>query len=194
MFGASLFSTNSNSTSFTEKKYEDEFYSASFKSNLGDYIFNIHLKHDKILFDIESEIEYLSLYTYSKEMTFEELIKLSNNFKSCNNIEQIFESFINIMKGITFKINNETFKSKVEIKFLEEDSLIMYVTIPLIYRGFDNFEIKFEKKQKNLLEQYEKLRTKYLKIRDLISCHDCYRNYYDNNKSLISKVKTIEEE
>ena len=80
MFGSNLFSFNSNfsdSTSFTEKKSEKEFYSASFKSDLGYYIFNIHLKHDKILFDIESEVEYLSQYTYSKEITFEELKNLN---------------------------------------------------------------------------------------------------------------------
>ena len=86
---------------------------------------------------------------------------LSNNFKSCNNIEQIFTSFINILNGITIKINNTNYKSKLNIKFSEDDSLTMTIKIPLIYQTFENIEIIFEKQQKSIVEQYSTLRTKY---------------------------------
>ena len=85
---------------------------------------------------------------------------LSNNFKSCNNIEQIFTSFINILNGIEIKINNTDYKSKLNIKFSDDDSLTMTIKIPLIYQTFENIEIIFEKQQKSIIEQYSNLRNK----------------------------------
>ena len=72
-----------------EKKSDKDLYIVSFKTDLGQYDLNINLKHDKLILSCESEIEFLSVYSYSKEITFEELKKLSNNFKSCENIEKI---------------------------------------------------------------------------------------------------------
>ena len=88
-----------------EKKSDKDLYIVSFKTDLGQYDLNINLKHDKLILSCESEIEFLSVYSYSKEITFEELKKLSNNFKSCENIEQCFTAFKNILNGISLKIN-----------------------------------------------------------------------------------------
>ena len=112
----SLFGNSySNSIHLNQKKIDKDLYSASFKTELGDYELNVHLNYDKLLITCNSEIEFLSLYTYSKELTFEELKNLSNNFKACENIEKIFTSFINILKGITFVINNYNYKSELKI-------------------------------------------------------------------------------
>ena len=54
----------------------------------------------------------------------------------------------------------------------------MKITIPLIYGDYENIEIKFEKKQKSVLEQYKSLRSKYLKVKDIISYHNCSNSYY----------------
>ena len=163
---------------------DKDFYSCSFKTDLGEYELNISLKHDKLILNCESEIEFLSLYTYSKELTFEELKNLSNNFKSCNNIEQIFTSFINILNGITIKINKTNYESKLYINFSDEDSLTMTIKIPLIYQTYENIDIIFEKQQKSILEQYSTLRAKYLKVRDLISAHNCNYNFGNLKDSL----------
>ena len=119
---------------------------------------------------------------------------LSNNFKSCNNIEQIFTSFINILNGITIKINNTNYKSKLNIKFSEDDSLTMTIKIPLIYQTFENIEIIFEKQQKSIVEQYSTLRTKYLKVKDLILNHNCddKNRFLFGYKSLKDSLKDIE--
>ena len=191
LFGNNLFDASKDNISIKEKKYEKEFYSCSFKTDLGDYELNISLKHDKLILNCESEIEFLSLYTYSKELTFEELKNLSNNFKSCNNIGQIFTSLINILKGITIKINNTDYKSKLNIKFSDDDSLSMTIKIPLIYQTFENIEIIFEKQQKSILEQYTTLRTKYLEVKDLIFNHSC-SSYNFGLRSLKDSLNDIE--
>ena len=174
-----------------EKKSSKDLYSANFRTELGDYELNVHLKHDKLLITCNSEIEFLSLYNYSKEITFEELKNISNNFKSCENIEQIFTAFINILKGITFTINNKKYKSELKINFSDEGTLIMIIRIPLIYGNFEEIEINFEKKQRNIIEQYQTLRSKYLKIKNMISYHNCSRK---NEDSLFTLLKKIEEE
>ena len=193
-FGNGLFGPLNDNTSIKEKKYEKEFYSCSFKTDLGEYELNISLKHDKLILNCGSEIEFLSLYTYSKELTLEELKNLSNNFKSCNNIEQIFTSFINILNGITIKINKTNYESKLYINFSDEDSLTMTIKIPLIYQTFENIEIIFEKQQKSIVEQYSTLRTKYLKVKDLILNHNCddKNRFLFGYKSLKDSLKDIE--
>ena len=192
----SLFSnSNSNSIRLNEKKYDKDLYTASFKTELGDYELNVHLKHDKLLITCNSVIEFLSLYTYSKEITFDEFKILSNNFKSCENIEQIFTAFINILKGITFIIKGNNYQSELHISFSDEDSLTMIIKIPLIYGNYENFEIKFEKNQKSVLEQYKTLRSKYLKVKDKILYHSCSNNYYSKNEESVStQIQKIEKE
>ena len=194
MFGGGLFG-NSNGIYLNEIKSDKDLYSASFKTKLGNYELNVHLKHDKLLITCNSEIDFLSLYTYSKEITFEELKNLSNNFKSCENIEQIFIAFINILKGITFIIKNKEYQSVLQIYFSDEDSLTMTIKIPLIYGDYENIEINFEKNQKSVLEQYKTLRSKYLKVKDIISYHSCSDSYKNKKEeSLSTRIKKIEKE
>ena len=177
-----------------EKKSDKDLYIVSFKTDLGQYDLNINLKHDKLILSCESEIEFLSVYSYSKEITFEEQKKLSNNFKSCENIEQCFTAFKNILNGISLKINNKNYESELSIEFSEEDSLAIKIIIPLIYGTYDNIEINFEKKQKNLFEQFKTLRNKYLKVKNMIDYHRCGNNYYNNEESLSTRMKKIESE
>ena len=194
LFSPNLFD-NSSRISLTQKKSDKDIFTASFKTDLGEYELNLSLKHEKIIITCESDIEFLSIYSYSKEFTFEELTKLSNNFKTCENIEQSFTTFKNILKGICFKINNNDYKSELSIKFSDDDSLTMKIKIPLIYEDYENFEINFEKKEKkDVFEQFKILRKKYLKVKDIISSHSCSRNYYNNDESLMTSIKNIEKE
>ena len=197
IFNNSFFSSYSenNKKYLSEKKSDKDFYSFSFKTNAGEYELNVHLKHDKLLITCESDIEFLSLYTYSKEITFEELKKLYKTFKSCNDNEEIFKSFKNILRGITIKIDNIEYQSQLDIMFTEDDSLIITIKIPLIYEIYEEMKIVFEKKQKNILEQYKNLRNKYIKVKDIISYHQCGSNYYSKDKDSLSKqIKMIENE
>ena len=197
IFNNSFLSRHSENTKkyLSEKKSDKDFYSSSFKTNAGEYELNVHLKHDKLLITCESYIEFLSLYTYSKEITFEELKKLYKTFKSCNDNEEIFKSFKNILRGITIKIDKIEYKSQLDIMFTEDDSLIITIKIPLIYEIYEEMKIVFEKKQKSILEQYKNLRNKYIKVKDIISYHQCGSNYYSKDKdSLSTQIKRIENE
>ena len=159
-----------NSLGLTEKKSDDESYIATFKTDVGEYEINLSLKHDKLLFICNSDVEFLSIYSYSKEINLDDLKKLSNSFKFCENIGQCFTTFKNALTGITLKINNNDYKSKFEVKFSDDDSLTIILTIPLINGEYEKIEINFDKKKKiDIFEQFKILRSKYLKMRDLAS-------------------------
>ena len=176
-----------NSLGLTEKKSDDESYIATFKTDLGEYEINLSLKHDKLLIICNSDVEFLSIYSYSKEINLDDLKKLSNSFKFCENIGQCFTTFKNALTGITLKINNNDYKSKFEVKFSDDDSLTIILTIPLINGEYENIEINFDKKKKiEIFEQFKILRSKYLKMKDLAS------SQLKDNLFGISKIEEIE--
>ena len=163
-------SPKTNSLGLTEKKSDDESYIATFKTDLGEYEINLSLKHDKLIITCNSDVEFLSIYSYSKEINLDDLKKLSNSFKFCENIGQCFTAFKNVLTGITLKINNNDYISKFEVKFSDDDSLTIILTIPLINGEYEKIEINFDKKKKiDIFEQFKILRSKYLKMRDLAS-------------------------
>ena len=74
----------------------------------------------------------------------------------------------------------------------------MNVNIPLIYGTYEKLEIIFEKKPKVIIDQYKTLRTKYLKVKDLILYHSCSgrNNFFvpPAQENLEEKLKNIEED
>ena len=180
-------SPKTNSLGLTEKKSDDESYIATFKTDLGEYEINLSLKHDKLIITCNSDVEFLSIYSYSKEINLDDLKKLSNSFKFCENIGQCFTTFKNVLTGITLKINNNDYISKFEVKFSDDDSLTIILTIPLINGEYENIEINFDKKKKiEIFEQFKILRSKYLKMKDLAS------SQLKDNLFGISKIEEIE--
>ena len=180
-------SPKTNSLGLTEKKSDDESYIATFKTDLGEYEINLSLKHDKLIITCNSDVEFLSIYSYSKEINLDNLKKLSNSFKFCENIGQCFTTFKNVLTGITLKINNNDYISKFEVKFSDDDSLTIILKIPLINGEYENIEINFDKKKKiEIFEQFKILRSKYLKMKDLAS------SQLKDNLFGISKIEEIE--
>ena len=173
--------------SLKEKKSDNESYIASFKTDLGEYEINLSLKHDKLIITCNSDVEFLSIYSYSKEINLDDFKKLSNSFKFCENIGQCFTAFKNVLTGITLKINNNDYISKFEVKFSDDDSLTIILTIPLINGEYENIEINFDKKKKiEIFEQFKILRSKYLKMKDLAS------SQLKNNLFGIQEIEEIE--
>ena len=180
-------SPKTNSLGLTEKKSDDESYIATFKTDLGEYEINLSLKHDKLIITCNSDVEFLSIYSYSKEINLDDFKKLSNIFKFCENIGQCFTAFKNVLKGITLKINNNDYISKFEVKFSDDDSLTIILKIPLINGEYENIEINFDKKKKiEIFEQFKILRSKYLKMKDLAS------SQLKNNLFGIQEIEEIE--
>ena len=173
--------------SLKEKKSDNESYIASFETDIGEYEINLSLKHDKLIITCNSDVEFLSIYSYSKEINLDDFKKLSNSFKFCENIGQCFTAFKNVLKGITLKINNNNYISKFEVKFSDDDSLTIILKIPLINGEYENIEINFDKKKKiEIFEQFKILRSKYLKMKDLAS------SQLKDNLFGISKIEEIE--
>ena len=180
-------SPKTNSLGLTEKRSDDESYIATFKTDLGEYEINLSLKHDKLIITCNSDVEFLSIYSYSKEINLDDFKKLSNSFKFCENIGQCFTAFKNVLTGITLKINNNDYISKFEVKFSDDDSLTIILTIPLINGEYENIEINFDKKKKiEIFEQFKILRSKYLKMKDLAS------SQLKNNLFGIQEIEEIE--
>ena len=95
-----------------EDKKENEF---SRILNLEGMQYNIRLKLIKAKINImcTSTIDYLSLYDYSLDITFQEFLNLGKCFKSCSNLEEIFNLLKNILKGIRLSIiKNESISNK----------------------------------------------------------------------------------
>ena len=187
LFSSAPITPKTTDLSLTEKKSDNESYIASFKTDLGEYEINLSLKHDKLIITCNSDVEFLSIYSYSKEINLDDLKKLSNSFKFCENIGQCFTTFKNVLTGITLKINNNDYKSKFEVKFSDDDSLTIILTIPLINGEYENIEINFDKKKKiEIFEQFKILRSKYLKMKDLAS------SQLKNNLFGIQEIEEIE--
>ena len=173
--------------SLTEKKSDNESYIASFETDIGEYEINLSLKHDKLIITCNSDVEFLSIYSYSKEINLDDFKKLSNSFKFYENIGQCFTAFKNVLTGITLKINNNDYISKFEVKFSDDDSLTIILTIPLINGEYEKIEINFDKKKKiEIFEQFKILRSKYLKMKDLAS------SQLKNNLFGIQEIEEIE--
>ena len=187
LFSSAPITPKTTDLSLTEKKSDNESYIASFKTDIGEYEINLSLKHDKLIITCNSDVEFLSIYSYSKEINLDDFKNLSNSFKSCENIGQCFNTFKNVLKGITLKINNNDYISKFEVKFSDDDSLTIILTIPLINGEYENIEINFDKKKKiEIFEQFKILRSKYLKMKDLAS------SQLKDNLFGITKIKEIE--
>ena len=63
-----------------------------------------------------------------------------------------------------------------------------------MYEKYETIEIIFERNKKDLFEQYRTLRSKYLKVKELISDHRCDSKHYKNSESLSTKIQNIEKE
>ena len=61
MSTSTLFSNLKNTFRVKQKKLDKDFYSCSFKTDLGEYELNISLKNDKLVLNCESELDFLSM-------------------------------------------------------------------------------------------------------------------------------------
>ena len=150
--------------------------------------YNIKLKLIKAKINImcTSTIDYLSLYDYSLDISFQEFQNLGKCFKSCSNLEEIFNLLKNILKGIKLSIirdesisNKETNLyaeyysfdyennfSSVNLECKEGKTFKIILKIPLLSGNTELISLELNKKEKNnIIESYNKLRQKYLNVK-----------------------------
>ena len=156
--------------------------------NLEGMKYNIKLKLIKAKISImcTSTIDYLSLYDYSLDITFQEFLNLGKCFKSCSNLEEIFNLLKNILKGIRLSIiKNESIinkgtnintgfysddyennSSSVNLECQEGKTFKIILKIPLLSGSTELITLELNKKEKNnIIESYNKLRQKYLNVK-----------------------------
>ena len=156
--------------------------------NLEGMQYNIKLKLIKAKISImcTSTIDYLSLYDYSLDITFQEFLNLGKCFKSCSNLEEIFNLLKNILKGIRLSIiKNESISNKgantntgffsddyennsssVNLECQEGKTFKIILKIPLLSGSTELITLELNKKEKNnIIESYNKLRQKYLNVK-----------------------------
>jgi len=156
--------------------------------NLEGMKYNIKLKLIKAKINImcTSTIDYLSLYDYSIDISFQEFLNLGKCFKSCSNLEEIFNLLKNILKGIRLSIiKNESISNKgantntgffsddyennsssVNLECQEGKTFKIILKIPLLSGSTELITLELNKKEKNnIIESYNKLRQKYLNVK-----------------------------
>jgi hypothetical protein len=156
--------------------------------NLEGMQYNIKLKLIKAKINImcTSTIDYLSLYDYSLDISFQEFLNLGKCFKSCSNLEEIFNLLKNILKGIRLSIiKNESISNKgantntgffsddyennsssVNLECQEGKTFKIILKIPLLSGSTELITLELNKKEKNnIIESYNKLRQKYLNVK-----------------------------
>jgi hypothetical protein len=128
----------------------------------------------------------LSLYDYSIDISFQEFLNLGKCFKSCSNLEEIFNLLKNILKGIRLSIiKNESISNKgantntgffsddyennsssVNLECQEGKTFKIILKIPLLSGSTELITLELNKKEKNnIIESYNKLRQKYLNVK-----------------------------
>ena len=171
-----------------KEKEDKKDYEFSRILNLDGLPYNIKLNliKEKINIMCSSTIDYLSLYDYSLDISFQEFLNLGKCFKSCSNLEEIFNLLKNILKGIRLSIiKNEPISNKgtnintgfysddyennsssVNLECQEGKTFKIILRIPLLSGNYEFITLELNKKEKNnIIESYNKLRQKYLNVK-----------------------------
>ena len=159
----------------------------------------LKLTKSKIIITCNSVNDYISIYDNYAEISYSEFLNLGKCFKSCSDLEEIFNLLKNVLKGIKLSIIKDKFletfffdynsESKTSsIKFTttdgEEKSLGLYLTIPLLSGIDEKICIEFKQKEKNIYESFKKLRTKYLNVKRYAE------DKYSSNKQKIENIES----
>ena len=177
-----------------EKEKEKEFWQINYLKGVG-YKLKFKLTKSKIIITCNSVNDYISLYDNYAEISYSEFLNLGRCFKSCKDLEEIFNLLKNALggiklsfiRGIFFDDNSESETSSIKFTATdgEEKSLKLLLTIPLLSGAKEIICIEFQQKEKNIYETFKKLRTKYLNVKRLAE------DQYSSNKQ---KIESIEKE
>ena len=164
-----------------KKDKKDEF---SKVIDLDGLYYKLKLKLNKTNISISCDalIDYISLYEYSTELSFDKFLTLGKCFKSCSNLDDVFCLLKNIIKGIKLGVIKDEYSdeynkykddiyeakySSINLISKEGKPLTLNLWAPLIHGKFESIEIEFNQKEKNAKELYSRLRKKYLNIKRL---------------------------
>ena len=168
---------NANQTENEKIKEKEKEFKQIYHLKGALYNLKLKLTKTKIIITLNSLPDCISLYDNYAEISYSEFLNLGKCFKSCTDLEEIFNLLKNVLKGIKLSIIKDIFledqtsfldkycDSKTSsINFTvcdgEEKPLRLHLTIPLLSGIDETICIEFKQKEKNIYESYKKLRTK----------------------------------
>lgn len=167
-----------------QKHLKEGVFSLLFEMNKQHYyILNIEKTNsNSIIFTCAPKNDEGLLYEYYKEIPFNEISKLSKNFKICDNIDQIYETLKN-----TFKEHSK--KSKPRIDLIENDNaIVLFFISPLMSGNYEDINIILNKKERNINTQFNILKREYESLRNR---HDKLKSEYNNICNNYEKIIDI---
>ena len=156
------------------------------------FIVNIKKNESSLLITCEPKDELISIYHYSIEISYEDFLKLGKSFKLCDNIDDIFNLIKNIINQVQLYTNDneydnrlkDTMKAYSELKYFDNDSIKLFFKVPLLNGKYEEIDVKFKKEKKDILEQFNKIKEKYLKIEFIIYC-----KWMKDDSEIINEIK-----
>jgi hypothetical protein len=109
-----------------------------FKFNNKTFTVTISLTSDKQFLYIDSKEEGNIAYIYTKKMSFLDLIKFNKVFKTCEDLEDSYNSMVVIFKN-----------EKNEIKEIKDNKLILSIFILKIDSSYDENNLELTKQNQN---------------------------------------------
>ena len=91
-----------------EKEFNKNYTWEDIKYNL-----NLKLTKSKIIMTFNSLDDYISLYDNYAEITYSEFLNLGKCFKSCSNLDEIFNLLKNAIKGLYLNIFKDEYVNKI---------------------------------------------------------------------------------
>ena len=163
-----------NDFEFSKKLYIEEVeYKIKVKKESSNILITCNLKED-----------IASKYDYSINLSYDEFLVLGRVFKQCKDIDDIYELLKNVMNNTKIHISfSKEINSMTKLE-LTNNELKLNLTIPLLTGKTEDIIIQFVKKERDINEQFEKLKEKYFSLIKLIK---------DNKYSSQTQYKTLEE-
>lgn len=162
-------------------KKNDNIIQLFFESNKRVYYLKIEMTNsNSLLFTCNRKDDAISLYEYSKEISFEDLRELSKNFKTCDNIIEIFNTLDNTL-------TNHSHKSNPRIDHLEDSIVLFYIT-PLLSGKYEDINIILTKKERDVNTQFPILKKEYEKLR---TRHDELKKEYNIIYNKLEKIFNV---
>ena len=113
--------------------------------------------------------EFVCLYDYSIQISYEEFCRLSKTFSVYESIDDIFKIIKNIVEEVNLTTNEEKLvESNIYIQYSTNESIILNLKIPLLIGTYEKIKIEFNKVEKNINEQFKKLKKNYLNLKTVI--------------------------
>lgn len=129
--------------------------------------------------------EFVCLYDYSIQISYEEFCKLSKIFSVYESIDDIFKIIKNIVEEVNISKNEEELtRSKIYIKYTTNESIILYLKLPTLIGTYEKIKIEFNKVEKDINKQFQKLKKNFLNLKTVI----LENNIESTRRKLINEI------